>query len=144
MTRSPKRIEAQGQHDRVRHVQENAAAHRARHAKVLDQEERAAALVWQRESELAEIDRKEAELIASESWSPGTATDEQRQARRMAEENLAAARRAVTAVHQHAELLRAPLEEAERAAAQIAAETLAFVDAVLKEEADAALTALIA
>jgi hypothetical protein len=126
----------------VRQAQENAAAQRARHSKVLDQEERAAALVRQRESELAELDRKEAEAIASdESYSP---TEEQQQARRRAEENLAAARRAVTAVHQHAELLRAPLEEAERAAAQVMAATPAFVDAVLKEEGDAALAALTA
>jgi hypothetical protein len=139
--RSPKRADLHGhQNGDLRQAIENAAAHRARHSKVLDQEERAAALVRQRESELAELDRNEAEFIASnESYSP---TDEHRQARRIAEENLAAARRALAAVRQHAELLRAPLEEAERAAAQIAAKTPIFVDAVLREEADAAVSAL--
>jgi len=137
---SPARTEVGGLRDRLCQAVENAAAHRARHGKVLDQEERAAALERQRESALADRDRQEAELVASnESWSP---TDEERQARRKDEEDLAAARRAVAAVRQHAELLRAPWEEAERAAAQIAAETGPLVDAVLLEEGMACLDAL--
>jgi hypothetical protein len=144
MTRSPKRNELrEHQTGPLCKAVENAAAHRARHSKVLDQEERAAALVRQRESELAELDRKEAELVAcDESWSPSLATDEQRQARRVVEENLSAARRAGAAVHQHGELLRVPLEQAEKAVAQVAAETPRYVDAVLAEEGHAALTAL--
>jgi hypothetical protein len=138
--RSPARTELHGHHDRVHQAVEDAVAHRARYAKALDQEQRATALVRQREAELAQIDREEAELIAgSESWS---ATDEQRQARRMAEDNLAAARRAVLAIHQHGELLRVPLEEAERAAGQIVSETPSLVDDVLAEEGHARLTAL--
>jgi phosphoglycolate phosphatase-like HAD superfamily hydrolase len=137
---SPARMKRREHLGRARQAEENAAAHRVRYDKVLDGEERASALERQRECGLAALDHLEAELIAGdESWVP---TDEQRQARRVAEENLAAARRAVRAIRQHAELLRAPWEEAQRAVAKLTAETAGRVDDVLAEEGDAAVAAL--
>jgi hypothetical protein len=144
MSRSPKRTALHEHRQHRGQAEQNAADARRPFDKVMDQEERASALERQRESELAQLDRQEAELIAGGEWSPDLATDEQRQVRRKAEEDLASSRRALAAVRQHGELVRVPADEAQRAAAQIGAETATFVDDVLAEEGHAALAALAA
>jgi hypothetical protein len=142
MTRSPKREELCKHQGDLHQAIADVESHRAQYMKVLDQGQRAAALVQQREAALAAIDRAEAEVIAaSESYEQ---TEEQAAERRRAEENLSAARRAVSAIYAHSRVLEEPVAEAGSIVAQFQAETPKFVDDVLREEADAALAALVA
>jgi hypothetical protein len=94
-------------------------------------------------SVLADIDSaEEATLkkhVSANVWPVPEPTQEQRESRAIAEGNIATARRAISTMKQNSLIAEEKYNQAAQAAAEIAGQTPSLVEAVLIDEADAAL-----
>jgi phosphoglycolate phosphatase-like HAD superfamily hydrolase len=141
MSRSPKRERLHAKQQQTGKAQEGSNAALAELQKAQDRREHAQSLKRGEEAKLAALDDKERSLVA-ETLSLQTPSPEQREERRLVQDNLAAHDRASAVLDQDVEEKRKLYEAAAIEVRRLADEAVPLIDAVLAEEGDAAIAAL--
>jgi hypothetical protein len=142
VVRSTARTDLDETHKRLRQAKEAAAAARHPLDRANDQLEHAQQSERSAQAGVVAVDAQEAALVG-ESWPPQAPSPKLKQARRDAEDNLAAARRTLTTVQDNVAAARGPAEQAAAKVAEIGNELESAICAVLIEEGQAALARLV-